>query len=641
MRLAAPARRPDSWSGGHSLRPGLGLTLLLGSLVALSLLPTASAHAASPETPRHQFDPPANIRFTYTFDADQAVVHAQVDVPFINEARDQNATEDAMPVPWGALNVRAQNTLGEPLPVDLYARDERTQQASVHFDGSILPGDGFGYSVLYEMRGELGPIAYVRHGYAVFPAVVYGDFPKLKVVLPADSRSKIRDQDGIDAGLSLQIVNDRAEFTWSGPDNPAGADGLRVFAVESMGGLPWPGSRTVRVAAGGQGTVVPVEIRYWAGEDDWAAYQAALIGRALPALAAEAGFPYDGSIIVTQHATPSPHGFVGRTLRVGQTAKIEIPPERNELETVRELANLWATGPRLGPRWLNVGLAEYLTDRVLASWGRPRPAAAVTLLSYEQAGYHTPLDELEKLPDDPLEALNRQDYSNLKARELFRLLLDYVSPEQFRRLHGELYQERGADPVTSQEYLTRLEENLPLNKSLDDLYRLWVFPASQASLLDLRWQTLVQRRTLRDRARGLGWELPDALDRQIATWRFADAQARLDQIAPLIERGYRLKTGIRPTDWHSLDDLFAWVGSVENPFRLTGLGDSLRNDRLGELARGLGDLERDQANAVDTGKQRLAWAVGILLALVALSGGLRWWLRQRGPRPETRGLSTG
>jgi len=265
-------------------------------------------------------------------------------------------------------------------------------------------------------------------------------------------------------------------------------------------------------------TTAHLAIRAWTDDPSWARKTAALLKRALPALASTIGLPYPRSttVAVEEAVSRSIDGQAGvydpasGTLRIAYTT----PPG----SILREVAHLWFDGRSFADRWIVEGLASHAATAAAAKLklGIAPPGGGVL------AGSGLPLNAW--LPSASVDT-PADRYGYAASAELFRQVEARTGPGGLQAVLAAVATRPTADPVDWRGLLDLIQAQTGVDAS--DLWRTYVVRPEDTALLDARARVRFERDALAAEANG--WALPASIDAALAAWRFDDAETAISQ----------------------------------------------------------------------------------------------------------------
>jgi hypothetical protein len=288
---------------------------------------------------------------------------------------------------------------------------------------------------------------------------------------------------------------------------------------------------TLKVTIDGQ--VVPVALRAWPDDPEWAKRVGSLLKRGLPALSKDIGLPWTVGqpLIVSEAISRNTSGFAGRYNP--ESGQIEIAYYASTFVVLHEAAHAWFDGGLLADRWASEGFASWYALRAAKAIGEKKVTGNVLTPALEAV--RVPLNAWGS-PDENSAAVEDAEYA--AALQLATLIGERAGANGLTAVWQAIREQRaayqpsgsGATLETSivapdwRGLLDLLEEGT--TTTYDDLWRAWVVrPADEALLTDrssvrLRYGSVVRRAD--------PWHLPRVARDALRAWQFDQATQLLD-----------------------------------------------------------------------------------------------------------------
>lgn len=464
---------------------------------------------------------------TYTFDSPAGVVRALIEADLRNELQNErngNVISQpyfsgvTLPVANDAANVVATGD-GTPLGVELSPSESGEYQlAEIDFADNLFSGDTVHLVVTYDLTGappRSETTERINPAYASFLAYGIGD-PGLTTV--------------------RVIIPENFEFESFGDDAVESVEsGFRVLTASN---IEDPSAWTMFVSArndealvsttGTAGDIV-FDVRAWPNDPEWATFASSTITSGLPVMEDLIGLPWpiDHPLEVRETITPYLYGYAGWF--DGATGDIEVGEALDPEVMLHELSHAWFNNDLFADRWVNEGLAQAYSNRVLgATGGTPNEPPPVDTGA---AGF-VPLDQwgdlnLASEVDDA-----REEYGYNASWYVIDALVDEIGEEKMAAIFSAAKLNQNAYPgdvetsgptLDAEDWHTLLDlaEELGGSTAFEPLLRSYVSEPGDIPLLDER----ATARTAFDalEAAGGSWKAPSGVRRSMGEWSFAEA----------------------------------------------------------------------------------------------------------------------
>jgi hypothetical protein len=281
------------------------------------------------------------------------------------------------------------------------------------------------------------------------------------------------------------------------------------------------------------GQPVPVTLRAWPDDPEWAKRVGSLLKRGLPALATDIGLPWsvDQPLIVSEAISRNSSGFAGRYNP--QAGQIEIAYYASTFVVLHEAAHAWFDGALLADRWASEGFASWYALRAAKAIGEKKVTGNVLTPALEAV--RVPLNAWGP-PDQSTPAVEDAEYA--ASLQLATLIGQRAGASgltavwQAIREQRAAYQPTGSDASLEtsaaapdwRELLDLLEERT--TSTYGDLWSAWVLrPADEALLAD---RASVRLRYGAVAGRADPWLLPRVVRDALRAWQFDQATELLD-----------------------------------------------------------------------------------------------------------------
>ena len=488
---------------------------------------TARAHVSAQAPAQQGLEVTSSVTYDASAEHGPVRVTWQVDVSNFDASTGYSSggyvyyyTSLGVPVLRGATALSAFGPGGGSLYVSTQELDEGPViAAQVSFDRGVFYGESYHFSLSYEVTGARSAMLMVSPSYVFFPAVGAGiGSSTVSVQTPAAS--------GWDVSLESVDCSEvhPASYQCSAVENTPLAALVEVSRPADIQTLSAPIDVSGRHAA--------ATIRYFAGEESWAAHTKDLVSTALPVLEEIYGVPYPGPLAfdVAERGRESLGGYEGLfTCSRLPECEVGLSPVGDDATTIHELAHFWTDV--FSSRWLGEGWAEFAAQQAIPRLGSlvaysPRPAAPdmvpLSLDTWGAATYLLTMTQEQKT----------KEYSGYeRSRQFIEQLEQTVGLPALQAVNVEIADEEDRS-VNSRRYFDVLEE--ASGKQLDQLFLESVFLPSQAPVLEERRTARDRFDTFSDDVDAAGLSTPERIERAIRLWEFDKANELMDQATPAV-----------------------------------------------------------------------------------------------------------
>jgi hypothetical protein len=498
-------------------------------LAALLLLTACFATPLSTGA-RAQSDDPLDVVTVVTYDVrpDQGHIRVKLDVTITNNDPATSPDGDAnngviafynrftVPVLKGAEGVVALTPEGTALDVET---DESSRgpvmTATVTFDRRLFFGQTYRFALGYELSEVREPSLLVTPFYVYLPVIASGGEATVKINTPGDPAWSV----ALDAA---DCTGEGRELRCSGAD--AGATYLAAFVEVSRPDAV----STILFQLELAGRPVTVTVRFFQGEDEFGRRLEALTRAALPVIEELYGFAYPGPSVINlaQGGRQMVLGYEGLTTCDLAECRIVVSPVAEDVTILHELAHLWSG--IYAKRWLSEGFAQLIAEEAAARLpqelirsGSPVRRGSPVDLQLDDWGQVTSVIGASE------HELAVEDAGYDRSLRFLSLLRFEVGLAKLQEVNAAIV--AGRRPADSRLFMDLLEE--AAGRSLDELFRIWVFPESVYPALEQRREA---RSRLDDLLRSAAeTAVPDDVVLRIrdliGQWRFGEALALLDE----------------------------------------------------------------------------------------------------------------
>lgn len=281
------------------------------------------------------------------------------------------------------------------------------------------------------------------------------------------------------------------------------------------------------------GQAVPVTLRAWPDDPEWAKRVGGLLTRGLPALAKDIGLPWTVGepLVVSEAISRDASGFAGRYNP--QSRQIDIAYYASTFVVLHEAAHAWFDGGLLADRWASEGFASWYALRAAKAIGEKKVTGNVLTPALD--AIRVPLNAWGA-PGDSGPAVEDAEFAS--ALQLASQIGERAGADGLTAVWQAIHEQRAAyqpsGPAAALEtsagapdwrgLLDLLEERT--TATYDDLWRTWVVrPADEPLLADraaarLRYDSVARRAD--------PWLLPRVVRDALRAWQFDQANELLD-----------------------------------------------------------------------------------------------------------------
>jgi hypothetical protein len=417
----------------------------------------------------------------------------------------------AVPVLRGASGLRASGPGGAALGVSLQEVGEGpVLSAVVDFDRNLYYGQTYSFTVSYSLPAARSQSLLVTPYYVFLPAVAFGDVSTVTITTPQDSNwdVTVEELDCPETGAG--------RFGCAAPETVVAAAYVEVAQPDLLEEI----ETSVSLPAVPSGsTPLPITVRYFPGEQAWAAHVQELARAGLPVLGELFGaqVPDASRVEVSESGQRDILGYEGVATCRFDLCEIGISPVSDDMVALHELAHLWTTP--FESRWLAEGLAEFMSRRAADRLGdlvsrneREQPERLVDLQLHDWGG-------LVPLVGGSEEDRLREETGYAESLRLFETLEGMIGLTAIQEANRQAF-ERGSG-VDSRFYMDYLEE--ASGARLDTLFLEEVFPPSYVDILERRRQARDRLSLMGPATEDAGLDLPPSIEDDVEDWRFDQA----------------------------------------------------------------------------------------------------------------------
>ncbi len=493
-----------------------GRLLVPAALAAVVLAVAAAAPPAARAT-----SPSLTLvgRTSYAVQPDRRRVHVTVDLTVTNQTTETITSRFVfdranLAVLPGSTGFRATDD-GVKVAVGVASRSATSTLLTIRLARRLSSGRSTALHLAFELPDPGGsPARIVRVGPSLlgFPVWAFGSpgVPGSSVAITVPAGYKVT----VPAGRLGRPTTAADGTTTIASGSLADPAALSAYVLADR-----PGAyREVPVDVALGPTTAHLKIRAWTDDPSWAKKTAALLKRALPALASTIGLPYPRTttVVVEEAVARSIDGQAGvydpatGTLRIAYTT----PPGT----ILREVAHLWFDGRSFADRWIVEGLASHAATAAAARLKLTSAPPGGGVLA--ESGF--PLNSWLPSADGDTAA---DAYGYAASAELVRQVEARTGPGGLQAVLAAVATRSTPDPVDWRGLLDLIQSQTGVDAS--DLWRTYVVRSDDAALLDARSRVHFERDALAAEANG--WALPAGIDAALAAWRFDDAESAINQ----------------------------------------------------------------------------------------------------------------
>ncbi len=281
-----------------------------------------------------------------------------------------------------------------------------------------------------------------------------------------------------------------------------------------------------------------VTLRYWADDPGWADQVERVLDAGYPTLRGLIGLgdPTETALVVEEASTLSARGLGGEYNATNGTAQVSYFAD--PFMILHEMAHLWFNDDLSRDRWIDEGFASYYSEQTILRLGFPDRAPHLTERLLKSK---TPLNDWvttgpeitrtdEYLYAGALRAAG--DIAAIAGQDgLRQVWYDVMSGRAaYQPSHGSSAQRGAVGGIDWRGLLDYLEQST--GRSYAPIWRTWVVGGSDVSLLEERDRARSAYRTTIVAAGD--WELPAEIRDALEGWRFAEAQALLNESGTIL-----------------------------------------------------------------------------------------------------------
>ncbi|MEX1253227.1 MAG: hypothetical protein WEE64_02685 [Dehalococcoidia bacterium] len=416
-----------------------------------------------------------------------------------------------LPVLRGATGLTASGPGGGLSVTTQDAGEGPVVSAIVRFDRNLHYGQSYSFSLSYSLTSARSESLLVTPHYVFVPAVTTGDASTVRVTTP--------DDDAWDVTVEAADCPETGtgEYQCEATDMAVAAAIVEVAQPALL--------ESIETSVAMPSATLPVTIRYFPGEQDWADHMQELTTAALPVLAELFGSPAEDAsrVEIAERGQRDILGYEGVASCLAGSCRIGVSPIADDFVALHELAHLWTTP--FDSRWLAEGLADFMADRTADRLGalvsrdeRLPPERLIDLALHDWGG-------IRRLVGATEEERIREQSAYLESLRMFETLEERVGLAAIQEANRSAFA-REEHSVDSRYYLDFLEE--AGGAPLDDLFLAEVFPPSFASQLEDRREAHTRLAFITTAAENVGLRVPDSIQKDVDDWAFGSAFDRLD-----------------------------------------------------------------------------------------------------------------
>ena len=511
------------------LRKTKGPILRWSLAAAIALLLAGMAASQSGGSARAQadaLDMTSNIN--YALRPDEGTLRVSWDVTVVNNdpGTSSNGQDGvirfyegfSLPVLSGAKNLSASSG-GTPLKVSVSPIEGAPiELADVTLAGPFFYGQTVSLTLTYDIAEARRPSLLVTPAYVFVPIVALGDSSTVTVSMPPGAP-------WVSELVAAECTQDQSKLTC------AGSDDVYVAGLAEMSRPDLTGTVTVVVPL--KARTINLSIKHFQGEEAFAQHVKDLAINALPVIEDLYGTPFNGptELRIEERGKVATLGYEGLAECGELFCDISVTPIADDYTILHELGHLWSG--IYSERWLQEGFAEFIAKEAagrlaggLVSGSPPERTPAAVELQLDDWGGIIPGASLVG-PERDIETTGYY-----RAERFLVLLQAEAGLDVLKKANAAIA--ATGNPADSRRFMDTLEAVGGGNK--DALFQEWVFPSSMGP-------TLADRRLARDRfsgvaARAAEGKLSDTVTalvlQDLDSWRFEDAQGRLDEAEELL-----------------------------------------------------------------------------------------------------------
>lgn len=496
----------------------------------------------------------ASVDGTYDVRPDEGAAHASWSATIWNTgpspwlAEDDPAnhpSEIEIFVPAGFTNFRATAPSGSQYPV-VYEDVGYGSYARVQLGYNMPYGDVVSLNYTFTLNSSVDSGTLIRPTYVYLDAGdgMWGwpdsyDSAELRLILP----TKYAENAQITYALCEPSVDgDNTVLTCEGDPYYGTYADLEIIDEDSR--------LTITKDFDIDGRNVDLVLRYWEGDEAWAEQAEQLITDVLPIYAEIFGAAYAGpsTIRLSEKGGSELYGNLGLALCQNTICALAATPAADDQVILHEISHMWSNP--FDNKWLTEGIAEYVSLKAAAmleipgfeTWQNIEDAPEATSRQWNQPEEVVTADAPDFSLDpwggrfgwspDDIFIDPRAGYS-WGARFWQEVEIEF-GPEPFAQVMADVQWKVPDGTIDSEAIMDRLEDIAGVK--VDDLFKSYVFPEDQHSIVDKRRAARDDLEQLKAAATEAAPELDTAvyapIEAEISDWRFDTA---IESIAGLRE----------------------------------------------------------------------------------------------------------
>ena len=488
---------------------------------------------------------------TYRLEPDKDRVHVSVDARLVNTMPAQTVgafirtpylDSFAIPALGPVRNVKARSSDGGQLKVAVQQKKGGISLLVVDLEPNLVHGNPQDLSVEFDLPGQRprsDSITRVNPGFASWFVFGVGDPGNIKVTVDVPASYEVSF-----SKASPFEQSRRGERGIYRMENVRKLDNAFLFASASNEQRLENEKITVGNAK--------VTVKAWPGDAKWKNFALRSVRKGLPALEKLTGLqaPED-KLSIVESSRSYQLGYAGFYVPV--FGVVEVGDELDQETLLHELSHVWFNREMFSSRWVSEGLAEDMSNRVLAQIGekrrRPKP------IKENDPGLVPLNDWPPPKPVDPQSA-KVEDYAYNASYAVMAELTAEIGVEGMRKIFAAAT-ERTMPYVGSGEpeemegdrdwrYFFDLAQIIGESKKIDKLFVDHVVNDAQADLLTQR--TTARGELVDLNSAGEGWAAPLQIRKEMSAWSFGVAMALMAEAEEHVGKAHDIVSTLKAAD---------------------------------------------------------------------------------------------
>lgn len=488
---------------------------------------------------------------TYRLEPQQDRVHVSVDVHLVNTMpaetvgafiRTPYLDSFAIPALGPVRNVKARSSAGGSLSVDVQQKRGGISLLVVDLEPNLVHGAPQDLSVEFDLPGQRprsNSITRVNQGFASWFVFGTGDPGKINVTVDVPASYEVSFSKN--APFEQSRRGERGIFRM---ENLRKLDNSYLFASASNEQRLETEKLTVANAK--------VAIKAWPGDVKWKNFAIRSVRKGLPTLEKLVGLEApEEKLTIVESSRSYQLGYAGFYVPV--FGIVEVGDELDQETLLHELSHVWFNREMFASRWISEGLAEDMSNRVLAKIGekrrRPKP------IKENDPGLVALNDWPPPRPVDPKSA-KIEDYAYNASYAVMAELTEEIGLKGMREIFAAATARTmpylgDGEPEEMEgdrdwRYFFDLAQIIGDSNKIDSLFVDHVVNESQADMLTLRTTARGEYADLV--SAGDGWAPPLQIRQEMSAWSFGVAKALITQAEEEVARARKIAGDLKAID---------------------------------------------------------------------------------------------